>query len=341
MLHEAIDKVCRGEDLDHDEARQAALAMFNGDVPDSVIGGLLVGLRAKGETTSEIAGFARGMREMKVEVSPNASRLVDTCGTGGDRRGTFNISTAAALVAAGAGVPVAKHGNRGISSRCGSADVLEALGVDIDMGPARVRECIDTVGIGFMFAPSFHPAMKSVMGARRELGVPTIFNILGPLTNPAGARAQVIGVSRPELARVMADVLSQLGCDRAFVLHGLDGLDEFTLCDETRVVEVEGSSVTETVLGPRSIGCDGADPADLQGGGPEENASIIRRVLSGEQGPALEVTVANAAFAIVAGGRADSISGGVCMAREAIDSGAAATLLERLVAFSDASGETG
>lgn len=338
MFRAVIEKVSRGEDLDSEEARRTALAMFAGEVPDSVIGGLLVGLAAKGETESEIEGFARGMREVKVSVNPNTAKLVDTCGTGGDGSGTFNISTAAAFIAAGAGVPVAKHGNRGVSSGCGSADVLEALGVDIEMGPERVARCIETVGIGFMFAPAFHPAMKHVMGARRALGVPTIFNILGPLTNPAGARAQVLGVNRAELVPLMGRVLSSLGCDRAFVLHGQDGLDEFSLSAPTSVCEVSGDEVKEHVLVPRDIGVEPAPKGALEGSDAAGNASIIRGVLDGEPGPALEVSVANAAFAVVAGEAAASLREGVEKARAAVASGEARRVLDALVSFGEVGG---
>jgi anthranilate phosphoribosyltransferase len=338
MLRETIDKVARGEDLDRDEARRAALEMLGGGVSDSVIAGLLVGLKTKGETEDEIAGFAQGMREVKVGIRPARSRLVDTCGTGGDRSGTFNISTAAAIIAAAYGVPIAKHGNRSVSSRCGSADVLEALGVNMELSPEGVRECIEVVGIGFMFAPAFHPSMKVVMGARRDLGIPTIFNILGPLTNPAGARAQVLGVNRLDLVGVIGRVLRSLDCDRAFVLHGMDGLDEFTLTGETAVCEIDGPSSREYVLSPGDIGCSEARPGDLVGGSAATNASLIRGVLSGEEGPALEVCIANAAFAIVAGGRAESLEEGVADARRAVASGEAARVLERLVSYSRRAG---
>ena len=341
MLRDTIDKVARGEDLEREEARQAALAILRGDVPDSVIGGLLVGLKAKGETEDEITGFAQGMREVKLGITPGTATLVDTCGTGGDRSGTFNISTTAALIAAAAGVRVAKHGNRGVSSRCGSADVLEALGVDIEMGPAAVQECIETIGFGFMFAPAFHPAMKRVMGVRRDLGVPTIFNILGPLTNPAGARAQVLGVSRAELVPLMGRVLCLLGCERAFVLHGTDGLDEFSLSSETIVCEVEGGVMTEYQLEPEDLGVVRQRRSELAGGDADRNADITRSVLAGQQGAALEVCVANAAFAVVAGGAACSLAEGAAAAREAVESGKGARVLERLVSFSKATANGG
>jgi anthranilate phosphoribosyltransferase len=341
MLRGAIEKITRGEDLEREEARQAALAMLGGDVPDSVIGGLLVGLRAKGETEAEITGFAQGMREVRVSITPAATTLVDTCGTGGDRSGTFNISTTAALIAAAAGVKVAKHGNRGVSSRCGSADVLEALGVDIEMPPAAVKECIETIGFGFMFAPAFHPAMKRVMGPRKDLGVPTIFNILGPLTNPAGARAQVLGVNSAELAPLMGRVLCALGCERAYVLHGMDGLDEFSLSSETIVCELDHGVIVEYLLEPEDLGFARRRSVALKGGDADRNAAITRSVLAGEEGPALEACTANAAFAVVAGGVASSLREGVETARSAVESGAAATVLQRLASFSKSGGNGG
>lgn len=337
-LMAAVGKLTRGEHLERDEARRVALEMFRGEAPDAVIGGLLVGLKVNGETCEEITGFAEGMREVKVTIRPDTETLVDTCGTGGDRKGTFNISTAAAMIAAAAGVSVAKHGNRGISSGCGSADVLEALGVDIEMDPDLVCRCIEQVGIGFMFAPGFHPAMKSVMGARKALGMPTIFNILGPLTNPAGARAQVLGVNRPDLVPVMGSVLAELGTEHAFVLHGGDGMDEFTLAAGTRVCEVSRSGVEEYELFPEDLGLERCRPGDLAGGNPAENAKLIKSVLDGEAGPRLDICLANAGFALAAGGAAGSPLSGVELARAAVASGAARDILERLVEFSQNGG---
>lgn len=338
VLKDAIEKLAGGEHLGREESRQVALGMLAGEVPDAVIGGLLIGLKTNGETADEIAGFAEGMREVKVTISPRTSTLVDTCGTGGDRKGTFNISTAAALIAAACGVPVAKHGNRGVSSACGSADVLEALGVDVAMEPEMVRECIERVGIGFMFAPLFHPAMKKVMNARRALGVPTIFNILGPLTNPAGAPAQVLGVGRAGLGPVMAGVLSDLGCERAYVLHGMDGMDEFTLTTGTFVYEVDPTGVRYLELSPEDLGMPRCALEELAGGNPEENARLLRSVLAGERGPRLDVCLANAGFAVAACGAARTVLQGVEMAGEAVASGEAARVLERLVEFSAGGG---
>ena len=334
VLKEALEKLASGRHLEREEARRAALDILSGEVPESLIGGLLVALKCNGETAEEIAGFAQGMREVKVAISPRAGMLVDTCGTGGDGKGTFNISTAAGIIAAACGVPVAKHGNRGVSSGCGSADVFEALGVDIQMAPERVSECIERVGMGFMFAPGFHPATKRVMGARKALGVPTIFNILGPLTNPAGARAQVVGVNRRELVGLMGRVLVELGCERGFVLHGTDGMDEFTLSARTLVCEVDSGSVSEYELAPEDLGLSRCAASELTGGSAGENAAIVREVLAGRGGPRLDVCVANAGFAVLAGGEAGSLQDGVRAARLAVETGGAARVLDRLVEFS-------
>ena len=334
MLEKALEKLACGGHLKKEEARAAAMALLEEDVSEAVIGGLLMALKCLGETADEVAGFAEGMRSAAVPVKTRSEVLVDTCGTGGDGKGTFNISTTAGIRAAGAGVKVAKHGNRAVSSGCGSADVLEALGVDISMGPERVGECIDEVGIGFMFAPVFHPAMKRVMSARKALGVPTIFNILGPLANPAGVCAQVLGVGRERLLELMGDVLVRLGLRRAFVLHGSDGMDEFTLAGETRVVEVDGVRVEQYALSPEDLGLNGCAPYELEGGDAVRNAEITREVLSGKQGPCLDASVANAGFAVLAAGACGSLAEGVKMAREAVENGEAARVLERLVEFS-------
>lgn len=338
-LARALEEVSSGRDMARPAARMAAREMLAEDVGDALIAGLLVALKMKGETAQEIAGFADGMRDVQVSISPKAGPLVDTCGTGGDGLGTFNISTAAAVVASAAGVTVAKHGNRGVSSGCGSADVLCELGMDIDMSPGRVTECIESVGMGFLFAPVFHPAMRRVMGARRSLGVPTIFNILGPLTNPAGAGAQVVGVSRRDLVGVMGDVLGELGTRHAFVLHGTDGMDEFSLTGETVVCEVRPGSRSEYVLAPEDLGLRRCRPADLACEGPAGSADVIRGVLAGYAGPQADACVANAAFALVAGGAAGTPAEGVELARESVESGAARGKLQRLVEFSRERGD--
>ena len=339
MITETIARLTDRQDLSRDEARRTVREILGGDVSDAAISGLLIALKMKGETCEEITGFAEGMREVAVPIRPDSGNLVDTCGTGGDRKGTFNISTAAGFIAAAAGVTVAKHGNRSVSSRCGSADVLEELGVEIAMDPERVRECIDTVGIAFLFAPTFHPAMRRVVEARRSLGVPTVFNLLGPLVNPAGARAQVLGVSRSELVPLMGEVLAGLGTERAFVMHGSDGMDEFTLAGETTVCEIADGRTSRYVVTPEDLGLDRCRPGDLTGGDAGRNASIIRDVLSGAEGPCLDISVANAAFAVVAGGKADSLKEGVERARRAVESGEAARRLEALVEFSRHGGE--
>ena len=334
VIRSAIDKLACGGHLSRSEAHEAALAILEGEVPDALIAGLLVGLKAGGETAEEVAGFVEAMREVRVSISPRAEMLVDTCGTGGDRKGTFNISTTSGLIAAAAGASVAKHGNRGVSSGCGSADVLEALGVDIAMAPDAVSACIEQVGIGFMFAPGFHPAMRRVMGTRKALGTPTIFNILGPLTNPAGARAQVLGVNRPELVPLVAEVLSELGTGHAFVLHGDDGMDEFTLAAETMVCEVAGGGFKSYVLEPEDLGLRRCDPGAMAGGSPGENAETLRLVLGGTEGPRLDVCLANAGFALAAAGVASSVREGVGLARDAVGAGEATRVLESLVAYS-------
>jgi anthranilate phosphoribosyltransferase len=333
MLTEAIEKLLSGRNLDRDESKRAAIEILSGDVPDSVIGGLLVALKACGESANEIAGFVEGMREVEVSIAPRVETLVDTCGTGGDGKGTFNISTTAAFITAACGVPVAKHGNRGVSSGCGSADVLEALGVRVEMEPDQVCACIEQVGIGFMFAPVFHPAMRRVSGARRALGIPTIFNVLGPLVNPAGARSQVVGVNRPELVRTVGNTLNQLGHRKAFVMHGLDGMDEFTLAGETSVCEVESGRLREYVLAPEDLGFERCPAGELEGGDASRNAEITREVLEGSGGPRADVAVANASFAVLAADAAGSLAEAVDMAARAVETGEAARVLERLVDF--------
>jgi anthranilate phosphoribosyltransferase len=322
----------RREDLSEPSASAAMRSIMEGEATPAQIGGFLVGLRAKGETVDEIVGLARTMRELsrKVEVE---GPVVDTCGTGGDRAGTINISTMAALVVAGAGVRVAKHGNRAASSRCGSADLLEALGVVIDLEPDDVAACIEEAGIGFCFAPLFHPAMKHAAVPRRELGVPTVFNFLGPLTNPAGATRQTVGVSDAAMAPKMAEALRRLGAERALVFHGHDGLDELTITASSTVWDIS-SEVSESVFDPREVGIPLADPADLAGAGPDENAKICDSILAGETGPPRDAVVLNAAAALVAAGTAPDFEEAILRARASIDSGSAAQALERLRSMS-------
>jgi anthranilate phosphoribosyltransferase len=325
---DVLDALVRGEDLARDTAASAMRAIMTGETTPAQIGGFLLALRAKGETVDEIAGFAAAMREFSVKVRIGGD-LVDTCGTGGDRSGTCNISTMAALVAAGAGARVAKHGNRSSSSKCGSADVLEALGVAIELSPEGVAACIDEAGIGFMFAPAFHPAMRHAGPVRRELGVRTVFNFLGPLTNPAGARRQTIGVPDAVIAPKMAEALVRLGTDRAMVFRGDDGLDELSVATTSRVWDVNGD-VRESSFDPASVGIARSQPQGLHGGDAARNAEIARALLDGEAGPVREAVSLNAAAALVVAGIATGIADGLARARESIDSGAAARALDRM-----------
>ncbi|MFO7926449.1 MAG: anthranilate phosphoribosyltransferase [Halobacteriota archaeon] len=331
-MKEYIRRVADGRDLTQAEAREAARAVFE-DATEAQIGALLAGLRAKGETEAEIAGFAEGMRAAARTITPDREPLVDTCGTGGDGHDTINVSTTSAFVAAGAGVPVAKHGNYSVSSSSGSADVLEEAGVTIDAEPSAVERCIETTGMGFMLAPVFHPAMKAVIGPRKELGMRTIFNVLGPLTNPAGADAQVVGVYDPELVPVLAEALSRMAVDRAIVVHG-SGLDEFGVHGESTVAEVDGDSVERYTIEPDDVGLGRYDLSEVGGGTPSENASDMRGILDGSiDGAKRAIILANAGAAIYVSGSAESIEAGVGAARDAIDSGAAIAQLESLREF--------
>jgi anthranilate phosphoribosyltransferase len=305
-----------------------------GNATPAQIGGFLVALRLKGETADEIAGCAEAMRGHVLAVRPRREDLVDTAGTGGDGARTFNISTAAALVAAAAGAGVAKHGNRAVSSASGSADVLEALGFELDAEPARIARSIDGLGFGFLFAPTHHPAMRHAAPVRKELAARTVFNVLGPLTNPAGARAQVVGVYAPELVPVIAKVLAQLGARRAFVVHGFGGIDELSPTGPSLVHEVVDGDVHERQIDPRDFGIEPCDPADLVGGSPAENAQTIRAVLAGANGARRQAVLLNAAGAIAAGGHARDLREGYALAAEAVDSGTAAARLDALIAHS-------
>ncbi len=328
-IQDHIERVTEGEDLTVSEAREASTAVFEG-ATEAQIGALLAALRAKGETEAEIAGFAQGMREAARTIDPDREPLVDTCGTGGDDHNTINVSTTSAIVAAGAGVTVAKHGNYSVSSSSGSADVLEVAGVDVDAEPPAVEEAIERDGIGFMLATVFHPAMKAVIGPRKELGMRTIFNVLGPLTNPAGADAQVLGVYDPDLVPVIAESLTHMDVERALVVHG-DGMDEIALHGPTTVAEVDGDEVTEFTLTPDDLGLDRAPVADIAGGTPEENAEDLTGIVRGDvTGPKRDVILANAGAAIYVAGLADSIEEGVAVAANAIDEGDAAETFEAL-----------
>ena len=335
MIQEAIQQLIDGKDLSRVEAQQVMDQIMSGEATDAQIGGFLVALRCKGETEDEVAGFTEVMRAKATRISGGRPPLLDTCGTGGDASGTFNISTTAAFVAVGAGCTVAKHGNRAISSKCGSADVLAELGVDIEADPGRVGTCLDEAGIGFLFAQALHGAMKHAIGPRRELGTRTVFNILGPLTNPAGARRQLIGVYDGDLTGKLAGVLHELGSERAFVVHGSDGLDEITLTGMTRVAELNAGSIETYEIRPGDLGFDEAGVEELKGGNAEENAGILLEVLDGGKGPRSDVVLMNAAAAIAAGGLASSLEEGVDRARSAISSGRAREALEKLKGVSN------
>ena len=327
-----------GADLERAEMEELIGALMDGEIEPAVQAALLAALATKGETVDEIAGAAAAMRRRSLPVDHRRPEAVDTCGTGGDGKGTFNISTAAAIVAAAAGVPVAKHGNRSVSSRSGSADLLEALGVTVQQTPERAAAALDEIGIAFLFAPGYHPAMKQVMPVRRALGVRTLFNVLGPLTNPAGARRQLLGVYEPRLVERLAGVLAELGSEHALVVHGADGLDEITLTGPTRVAELRGGRVETRTLEPEELGFERVPPEALAGGEAAENAAALERLLAGEGGPLAEVTVLNAGAAVYVAGLAEDLRGGVEGARRALGSGAAAAKLEEL---RRASGEPG
>jgi anthranilate phosphoribosyltransferase len=336
VIQDAIAQLLDGRDLDAAAAKAAMDEIMSGEATAAQTAGFLVALSAKGETADEIAGCAEAMRAHVVPVTPVREDLVDTAGTGGDGARTLNISTAAALVAAAAGAAVAKHGNRAVSSASGSADVLEALGFDLELEPERIAQSIDELGFGFIFAPAHHPGFRHAAPVRRELGVRTVFNVLGPLTNPAGARAQVVGVYSPELAPVIADVLCRLGARRAFVVHGAAGIDELSPAGPNLVYEVEEGSVRSRTIDPADLGVERCAPEALRGGTPEENATAIRAVLGGEGGGHRDAVLLNAAGAIAAAGHAEDLAEGLAIARDAVDSGAAAKRLESLVAFTRA-----
>lgn len=334
MFQTALQKVVDGVSLSVEEAQMAMQEIMEGRATDAQIGAYLTALRMKGETVAEIAGSARAMRSAATRVTSCRLRLVDTCGTGGDGSGSFNISTAAAFVVAGAGQPVAKHGNRGVSSRSGSADVLEALGISLDLEASQIGRCIDEVGIGFLYAPRLHTAMRHVARARKELGMRTIFNLLGPLTNPAGAKLQLVGVYHPSLVEPVAQVLSLLGTEHALVVHG-DGFDELTTTGQNIVAEVTSHGVRVHCIDARDFGLARVKREELAGGGPDENAEIIRTVLAGKKGPQRDVVVLNAGAALFLSGAASSLSEAIRLAEEAIDSGRAAAKLEALRNFTE------
>ena len=333
-IQEGLARILDGHDLSKQDARAVMNQIMRGEATPAQIGGFLVALRLKGETAEEIAGCAEAMRAHVLAVHPKRDDLVDTAGTGGDGAGTFNISTAAALVAAAAGAAVAKHGNRAVSSASGSADVLEALGFEPELPAERIERSIDELGFGFLFAPSHHPAMRHAAPVRRELAARTVFNVLGPLTNPAGARAQVVGVYAPELVPTIATVLARLGARRAFVVHGAGGIDELSPAGPNLVCEVSGGKVRRREIDPRDFGVARCKPKDLAGGSPAENAATIRDIFAGATGPKRDAVLLNAGGAIAAGGHARDLKEGYAAAREALESGAAGERLEALIAFS-------
>ena len=335
MIREAIARLIEGQDLTRSEAESVMNEIMDGDATSAQMASFLTALRMKGETVDEITGCASVMREKAIRVSPARPDIVDTAGTGGDRAGTFNISTTAAFVIAGAGLGVAKHGNRAVSGQCGSADLLEALGVNLDLSPAQVALCIDEVGIGFLFAQKLHPAMKVVAPVRKELGIRTVFNILGPLTNPARTPAQIVGVYDDGLTEPMAKVLHALDVRAAFVFHSEDGVDELTTTGINRVTHFDNGTIRTDALDARELGLSRASRDQLRGGSPAENARITRAVLNGdERGAKREVVLLNAAAALVAGGRSQDFHEGLRMAAEAIDSGRAAAAMKELIALS-------
>jgi anthranilate phosphoribosyltransferase len=333
-VREAIQAVVTGRSLTEREMCAAVEQMMDGDVTDAQIGGFLLALRMKGESVDELCGAARALRQHAVPVRTPPGVVVDTCGTGGDARGTFNVSTAAALIVAGAGVRVAKHGNRAVTGGTGAADVLEALGVTLAAPVEAIERCLADLGMVFLFAPRFHPAMARFAGARREIGVRTIFNLVGPLANPARVRHQVVGVFRREWVQPMARVLERLGVARALVVHGRDGLDEITLTDATDAAEVDAHGVREYVITPEELGLERCALEALRVEGSGEAAEAVRRVLAGEHGPRRDVAVANAAAALYVAGRCESLAAGTALAADAVDSGRAQTVLRRLVDWS-------
>lgn len=336
MLSTLIEKLSRREDLTADEAAQAMAVIMRGEAAPAQVAGLLIGLAMKGERPAELVGFARTMRAEAVPLTAPVGEVFDTCGTGGDRSGTFNISTAAALVVAACNLRVAKHGNRSVSSLCGSADVLEALGVNVSASPPVVERCLHDVGMAFFFAPTFHPAMRHAAQARKDLGVRTAFNLLGPLTNPARATRQIVGVPRPELTELLARALLLLGSTRAWVVHGADGLDELSTTGYTKVSECRDGAVQTFYVHPSDYGLAKTSLDALRGADAQQNARLVRDVLAGTDGPTRSVVLLNAGAALFIAGRADSVKAGIALAADAIDAGRARDVLARLVEASNA-----
>lgn len=330
MIQDAIKKVVEGNDLAEDEMVETMNEIMEGETTDAQIACFLTALRLKGETVEEITGAVRVMREKSTKINTKHPLVVDTCSTGGTGLHSFNISTTSAFVVAGAGVPVAKHGNRGVTRQSGSANVLMALGINIEISPKQVGKCVDEIGVGFLFAPLLHGAMKHAIGPRREIGIRTIFNAIGPLTNPAGAKAQVLGVYSPELTETHAHVLKNLGTKHAFIVHGADGLDEITTTTTTRISELKNGEVNTYTLDPTTFGISKANQESLLGGTPEENAEMTENVLKGQLGPKRDIVLLNAGAAIVTGGKAENIEIGMELAVDSIDSGRAFETLEGL-----------
>jgi anthranilate phosphoribosyltransferase len=336
VIREAIALLVDGANLTEEQAETVMSEIMDGQATDAQVASYVTALRMKGETLSEVCGSARAMRARAACITVDSPAVVDTCGTGGDGAQTFNISTTVAFVVSGAGITVAKHGNRAVSSRSGSADVLKQLGVCIDLSPASVATCINQTGIGFLFAPLFHPAMAKVAGPRKELGIRTIFNILGPLTNPARATSQVLGVYDEALTELIANALVRLGSKHSFVVHGMDGLDEITLTDRSKISEGKNGTIKNYYVAPEDFGLSRCAPVELRGGDADENASILTQILEGQPGPRREIVLLNAAPAIVAGGKANTMVEGLAIAKESIDSGRAKEKLDQLIAKSRA-----
>jgi anthranilate phosphoribosyltransferase len=338
MFKENLSKIVKREDLNEEQMSQMITDIFSGNITDAQIGAMMAALATKGETFEELAGAARAMRRKALRIQTSAATVVDTCGTGGDDAHTFNISTTTSFVVAACGVTVAKHGNRSVSSQCGSADLLEALGIKLDTAPEIVEEAVQDIGIGFLFAPLYHGAMRFAAKARKEVGLRSIFNMLGPLTNPAGANCQLLGVYAPELTEMFAHALQLLGTKRAFVVHGHDGLDEISVCAPTRVSELKNGLIRTYDISPEQFFSEQAEPADLLGGSPEENAQITRNILNGEKGPKRNIVIINAAAALVAAGQAEDLKQGIRIAETAIDEGGAAKKMEALIRYSQENG---
>jgi anthranilate phosphoribosyltransferase len=335
MIKEAIQKLVEKNDLSKQEAYECVMEIMSGKTSEILISSFLTALRMKGETIPEIAGCAKAMREMATKISTKNNNLIDTCGTGGDSMGTFNISTVSALIAASAGARVAKHGNRAVSSKSGSADVLKALGVNIEAPKEKLEKCLDEIGIAFLFAPLLHSAMKYAMPIRKELGMRTVFNILGPLTNPAGAKRQLLGVYRPILTETLANVLLDLGTERAMVVHGIGGLDEMSTLGDTKVTEIKDGKIHSYTFNLESVGMSISSSEDLSGGDADNNAIIVRLILDGNKGPKRDIAVLNAGAALYISGIAESIIDGIKKSSDAIDSGVSKKKLQELIEYSN------